>query len=139
MKLVAVVVVVVAALLGAGCGSEPEALLIALDVQEGEALDTSDVTGLLVLIGEDERAVEALRTDKVSIELQTPPAGPTDVVVFGCKGAAACRQGPAAAFIGCQLNQDLRPSDEPLKLLVLLFDALDTPPEECAPFIEPAG
>ena len=135
MKQRVVVVVVVAFLSLLGCGGDPPGLVIALQVQEGAAaLNTSNVTGLLVRIGQDEQSIAANREAQEAIELLTPPAGLTEIVVFACKGNAACRQ-EAAAFVGCT-QADLQPSSEPLAVFVRIFDVA-TPPADCGAFLDP--
>ena len=122
-----------AAALG-GC-AEPPALVLVLQVQEGDAINTSNVTGLLFRIGEEERSLQAIRDTQETIELNTAPAGPTPVVVFACTANAACRQG-LAAFVGCVV-QDLKPSPEPVTVFVRIFD-IATPAPECEQFLDPS-
>ena len=116
-----------------GC-AEPPALVVVLQVQEGADLNTSNVSGLLVRIGQEERSLPASRGAQQAIELAAAPAGPTEIVVFACTANAACRSG-LATFVGC-VEQDLQPSVEPVPVFVRIFDVA-TPPEECVPFIDP--
>ncbi len=125
--------VVVVAVVMLGCGGEPPALVISLQIQEGADLNTSNVTGLLVRVGDEETSLPARRDQQESIELVAAPDGPTDIVVFACKGNAACRQ-DAAAFVGC-VEADLQASDDQLVVLVPIFD-VGTPADECLPFLE---
>ncbi|MDP2345365.1 MAG: hypothetical protein Q8O67_30755 [Deltaproteobacteria bacterium] len=135
MKHLLAFVVVAAA---AGCGAPP-ALVIALQVQEGEDINTSNVTGLLVRIGDLDTSMPAPREVQASIELETPPAGPTQIVVFACKGNSACAA--PGAFVGC-VEEDLQPSAEPVPVFVQLFlfeDGNDAnldpdPPPDCVGF-----
>lgn len=116
----------------AGACAEPEgpAVRVALQIVRADAtLDTSDVTGFLVRVGVEQRAIPFDPALSIPIELEAAPATATPIVVFGCtlpNGECADRFG---VFVGCA-TVDLAPSTEPVVVTIAL-DARDPVPEPC--------
>jgi len=120
----------------AGCG-EPEgpAVRVALQiVRANDAIDTSDVTGFLVRVGPEQRAIAFDPSRAIAVELTAPPEAATPIVVFACTlpaGECADRFGD---FVGCDVV-DLAPSPDPVVVTIAL-DARDPVPEACADLVD---
>ncbi|MBM4282003.1 MAG: hypothetical protein FJ137_15010 [Deltaproteobacteria bacterium] len=114
------------ALLGAACGPEGPALVVSLQVSEasGTDIDTSNIHGLLLRVGDEQVPFNAQPQQQFEIEFATPPEGATAVVLYACEIIAACR--PAeAAFVGCS-TPVLQASATPQPVFLSLYPM---PPE----------
>ncbi len=121
----------------AGC-DEPEgpAVEIALQiVRADDDVDTSDVTGFLVRVGDEERAIAYEPTRALALELLAPPEPATAIVVYGCTLPNASCNEPFGVFVGCVVV-DLAPSEEPAIVTVALDER--TPlPSACVGLVDP--
>jgi hypothetical protein len=112
------------------CGTEGPALVVSLQVAEasGLDLDTSNIQGFLLRVGDERVPFSAQPQQQLEIEFATPPDGATEVVLYACEIIAACQ--PAdAAFVGCS-TPVLQPRDAPQPVFLSLFPmpAEDEPP-----------
>jgi hypothetical protein len=129
---------VVALLSGACEPPEGPALEVFLQVVRARPdVDTSDVTGFLVQINDDETAIPFDPTATVPIALEAAP-GPATIIVYACTISAQCEE-RFGVFAGCVV-EDLAPSAEPLPLTVEL-DVRDSEnvPASCAGLVSPIG
>ena len=113
----------------AGCG-EPEgpAANVFLQIVRGDpALDTTGVTGFVVVVGGARNPVAYVVDERIEIPLVAPPGPAVPIVVYACTTrTAACRE-VDAAFIGCTV-QDLVAGDSAVVVGLLPISPL---PETC--------
>jgi hypothetical protein len=103
------------------CGTDEPALVITLQVNEatGVDLDTSNIRGFLLRVGDEQVPFTARPREQFRIEFSAPPEGPTDVVLYACELIAACQPG-TAAFVGCS-RPNLVARDTPQSVFVALY------------------
>lgn len=125
-----VALAVVVAVVG-GC-AEPEgpaARLFLQLVRADAGLDTSDVTGFVVYVGDARNVIAYDKDTAVVLELVAPPELATPFVVYGCTTPnAACRENDAD-FIGCTVV-DLVANDAGIPVVVEL-DEISPLPAAC--------
>ena len=102
-------------------GAEGPALVVSLQVREasGLDLDTSNINGFLLRVGDESVPFTAEPRTQFQIEFAEPPSGPTEVVLYGCEERAACQAG-LADFVGCS-TPDLQPRDEPQAVFLSIY------------------
>jgi hypothetical protein len=123
---------------GLACGDDVEgpAVEVALQiVRDSEALDTSDVTGFWVSVGDEQRAVAYDPTRTLALDFQAPPKPGTAVVVYACTLPNASCSEPFGVFVGCVVV-DLAPADEPVVVTVALANR-DPVPASCVGLVDP--
>jgi hypothetical protein len=126
--------------LTSACGAEGPALSVSLQVVESTgSLDTSNVQGFLLLVGDQRRQFLAESQAQVRVEFTDPPAGPTPVVLYACETRAGCVEDDAS-FVGCS-TPDLKPDDVTLTVVVALhpMPASDEPPPPGCEDVGPIG
>ena len=109
----ALIMAAVVAIASVGCGEVegPAARLFLQIVRADPDLDTTDVTGFVVIVGGARHVIDFDPDAPVVLELQAPPALATPFVVYACETPnAACREGDAR-FVGCAVV-DVVASDE---------------------------
>ncbi len=123
--------------LAPACGDdEGSAVKVALQiVRADDDLDTSDVTGFLVTVGDERRAVAYDATRPLALEFQAPPEPGTALVVYGCTLRNASCSEPFGVFVGCVVV-DLAPSDDPVVVTVALANR-DPLPAACVGLVDP--
>jgi hypothetical protein len=130
----------VVAAMCAGCEGtdrpQGPAVEIALQiVRAADDVDTSDITGFLVRVGDEEQAIEYDPTRALALELVSPPAPATAFVVFGCTLPNAACSEPFGVFVGCVVV-DLAPSEEPVIVTVALDERAPLP-SACVGLVDP--
>jgi hypothetical protein len=112
---------VVVGALASACGADGPALVVSLQVSEGAGLelDTSNIRGFLLRVGDESVPFTASPQSQFEIEFASAPSGPTEVVLYACEIIAAC-QPSEAAFVGCS-TPVLEPRDSPQAVFLSLF------------------
>lgn len=90
-----------------GCGEPPEgpAANVFLQIVRGDpALDTSDVTGFVVIVGGARNVVPFDENTSAELALVAPPAVQTPFVVYACTTRTAACQEANGVFIGCTVT-----------------------------------
>ncbi len=130
MNVRVVFALVVAAVVGVGCSTEGPAARIFLQVVRADpGLDTTDVTGFVVIVGGARSVVSYDPDAPTLLELEAPPATATPFVVYACTTRnAACRE-TDAEFVGCTVV-DLVASEGGVPVVVGL-EAISPLPEAC--------
>ena len=96
-------------------------------VRGDPALDTTGVTGFVVVVGGARNPVVYVVDERIEIPLVAPPGPAVPIVVYACTTrTAACRE-VDAAFIGCTV-QDLVAGDSAVVVGLLPISPL---PETC--------
>lgn len=122
---------VVAMAMLASCGdAEGPALKVSLQlVKANDRVDTSDLTGFVVIVGGARNVLSYTPDATTTLELTAAPALATPFVVYGCTSrAAACRE-VDATVLGCAVV-DLSPSSE-TQVVVVPLDAASPVPDAC--------
>ncbi|HEY1100224.1 MAG TPA: hypothetical protein VGF99_14905 [Myxococcota bacterium] len=136
--LVAVAAVVVAS---TSCAeAEGPAAKVFLQILKADnSIDTTEVTGFVVIVGTTRNVVPFDPLDTTDLALAAPPEAGTPFVVYACETRnAACREADAA-FVGCTVDDLVEGNN----VVAVGLRAISPVPREClgvpgAP-VEPAG
>ncbi len=112
----------------AACGDvEGPALKVSLQLTKAsDSVDTSDLTGFVVIVGGSRSVIGNAGDATTTLELTAAPELATPVVVYGCTTrAGACREADATV-LGCVVV-DLAPSEETQIVVVPLAAATPVP------------